>query len=179
MKATIIDNFLDEDIFEKIYQLLISSLFPWFFSPYVSDETSLDILTDERDIVNSRYFIHNFYMFDEDRELTVDWYDDDLKILKPFLQQLNISGLIRIKANLFPSTHEIYQHPFHVDYLFPHQGAILYINTCDGGTCFEDGTMVESVANRVLLFDSSIPHASTTCTNDKCRVNINVNFFGK
>lgn len=179
MKATIIDNFLDEDIFEKIYKMLLmeNNGFPWYYSGFVSDENDIHRLTLKNDIINSRYFHHNFYLSDE--QYGIKWNKNFYNILKPFLEQLNISELLRIKTNLFPSTHKVYQHPFHRDYLFPHQGAILYMNTCDGGTCFEDGTMVESVANRVLFFDSSIPHASTTCTNDKCRVNINVNFIGK
>ena len=41
----------------------------------------------------------------------------------------------------------------------------------------EDGTEIESRANRVLLFDPSKPHHSTSCTNDKRRVNININYL--
>jgi hypothetical protein len=29
----------------------------------------------------------------------------------------------------------------------------------------------------ILLFDPSKPHNSTTCTDDKCRVNVNFNYF--
>ena len=43
----------------------------------------------------------------------------------------------------------------------------------------EDGTKIESVANRVLLFDSSRPHSSTRCTDQKVRVNINLNYYTK
>ena len=41
----------------------------------------------------------------------------------------------------------------------------------------EDGTEIESRANRVLLFDPSKPHHSTSCTSDKRRVNININYL--
>ena len=32
-------------------------------------------------------------------------------------------------------------------------GAIFSLNTCDGYTKFKDGTKVESVANRIVIFD--------------------------
>ena len=44
-------------------------------------------------------------------------------------------------------------------------------------TVLEDGTECESVANRLLLFDATKPHHSTTCTDQKRRVNINVNYM--
>ena len=36
---------------------------------------------------------------------------------------------------------------------------------------------MESVKNRLLLFDSSRPHKSTSCSDKKCRMNININYF--
>ena len=36
--------------------------------------------------------------------------------------------------------------------------SILYINTNDGYTKFEDGTIVESVENRLVTFDSRMKH---------------------
>ena len=44
-------------------------------------------------------------------------------------------------------------------------------------TILNDDIMIESVENRVLLFDPSLPHSSTTCTNAKARFNININYF--
>ena len=60
---------------------------------------------------------------------------------------------------------------------YRHKSAILYINTNNGLTVLEDGTECESVANRLLLFDASKPHHSTTCTDQKRRVNINMNYM--
>ena len=47
----------------------------------------------------------------------------------------------------------------------------------DGYTRFEDGTKIESVANRVAVFESNLKHCGTTCTNTKSRVVINLNYF--
>jgi len=65
----------------------------------------------------------------------------------------------------------------HIDYDYSHKGAIFYLNTNNGFTTLENGTKVESIQNRLLLFDPSKPHNSTTCTDDKCRVNVNFNYF--
>jgi hypothetical protein len=51
------------------------------------------------------------------------------------------------------------------------------IFTCDGFTSLDDGTKIESIENRLLLFDSNKPHASSTCTNAKARFNMNFNYF--
>lgn len=54
---------------------------------------------------------------------------------------------------------------------------IFYLNTNDGFTILNGETKINSVENRILLFDPSELHSSTTCTNDKCRVNVNFNYF--
>ena len=65
----------------------------------------------------------------------------------------------------------------HVDYPFPHRNAVFSINTCDGYTKLEDGTKVESVANRMVTFPGNIEHRGTSCTDKKIRVVINFNYF--
>ena len=44
-------------------------------------------------------------------------------------------------------------------------------------TEFEDGTKVESVENRMMVFNPCIKHRSTTTTNAMGRYNINFNYF--
>ena len=90
---------------------------------------------------------------------------------------LDIKALIRIKINMYPNTEILKEHGMHIDFPFSHKTALLSINTCDGYTKLEDGTKIDSVANRILLFDASTPHTSSTCTNQPVRVNININYF--
>ena len=78
---------------------------------------------------------------------------------------------------MYPNTETLKEHGIHIDYSFPHKAGILSINTCDGYTKLEDGTKIDSVANRMLLFDASNPHNSSTTTNQPVRVNININYF--
>ena len=92
-------------------------------------------------------------------------------------QIINPSDLVRVKANLYLRTDEIVHNDNHIDYEFEHTAAILYVKTNDGLTILEDGTECESIANRLLLFDASKPHHSTSCTDQKRRVNININYI--
>jgi hypothetical protein len=64
----------------------------------------------------------------------------------------------------------------HNDFPFEHKGAILSLNTCDGGTWVEN-KFVKSEENQVIFFDPSKPHCSTSCTDNQVRVNIILNYF--
>ena len=85
--------------------------------------------------------------------------------------------MMRIKGNLYQSTETIFHHDNNTDYDFSHRGAIFYLNTNNGLTVLEDTIEIKSIENRLLIFDASRPHHSTTCSDDKCRVNVNFNFF--
>ena len=87
-----------------------------------------------------------------------------------------LKGLLRMKINFYGHTEKLFQHKMHYDYPFDHVGALLSLNTCDGGTVLEDGTKYDSVANRMLFFNPAQLHASTTTTNKKGRFNILVNY---
>ena len=54
---------------------------------------------------------------------------------------------------------------------------IFYLNTNNGYTKFEDGTVVKSIANRLLTFPTLCKHTSSSCTDVEARVNINFNYF--
>lgn len=163
MNYQIIDNALPEESFLKIKKSILNSQFSWNLTPWVSN------LEENLKTTSSYYFTHMFY--------SGLYIDPSCHIFIDLLNKLECKSLIRIKANLYPSTDNIEYQSEHVDYPFEHKGAIYYLNTNDGFTILEDGTKIESIENRLLLFDPSKPHNSTTCTNDKCRVNINFNYF--
>ena len=54
---------------------------------------------------------------------------------------------------------------------------ILYLNTNDGYTEFEDGKIVNSVANRFVEFPSNILHRGVSQTDTEWRSVINFNYF--
>jgi len=152
----IYDNFLEEDEFLKIKNSILNSEFSWNLTPNVSN------LQENLKITSSYYFTHLFETYE---------------IFESLLNKLNPTKIIRIKANLYPSTEQIEKHSNHIDYDYENIGAIYYLNTNNGLTILGDTVKVESVKNRLLLFDASRPHCSTTCSDDKCRVNVNLNFL--
>ena len=54
---------------------------------------------------------------------------------------------------------------------------IFYLNTNNGYTEFEDGSKVESVANRFVSFTGDLIHRGVSQTDTKARVVINLNYF--
>ena len=75
---------------------------------------------------------------------------------------------------------------FHIDLSFMDHGrmsewrtGILYLNTNNGYTLFEDGTKIESVANRFISFPSAMSHKGTTCSDENKRIILNFNYFPK
>ena len=159
----ILDNALSQENFENIKNFMLNPNFPWNLTPVVTNQK------ENLPVTASYYFTHEFWSgFHTEAQA---------QIFSPILNQIDCRAVIRNKANLYPSTETIIHHDDHIDYEFPHRGAIFYLNTNNGLTVLEDETKVESVENRLLIFDPSKPHHSTTCTNDKCRVNVNFNFF--
>ena len=94
-----------------------------------------------------------------------------------FKKLANFKTMIRIKINAYPYTNVVKEHKEHIDFNYEHIGAVFSLNTCDGYTKFSDGSKVGSVANRIVFFDASKKHHSTTTSNAKLRYNINFNFL--
>ena len=46
-----------------------------------------------------------------------------------------------------------------------------------GYTKLLDGTVIESIANRLLTFPTNMPHTSSTCNDKQIRSNININYY--
>jgi len=177
----VVDNFLPEGTFQILQNNILNPQtgFQWSFFPSVSHKQSDDGV----------YFVHIFYgdpfITPGGNEhfkngISCYYYDfifDTIKCMMTTDDEWELKSLMRCKANLYTQTPEIKEHDWHCDRTFSHKGAILYINNNDGYTILEDGTKIESVANRMLFFDPSIKHRSTTCTDKLCRLNINFNYF--
>ena len=50
------------------------------------------------------------------------------------------------------------------------------MNTNNGKTIFKHGEEVNSVANRMVIFNSNLEHAATSHTDEKTRVVVNFNY---
>ena len=164
------DDFLPTETFQYVQSQLMSPGWPWYF------QDSVDY-SEEKNNLEKFQFCYHLY-----RNHT--WQGAGESVVTPFLHQIRAVALVRAKANLQVRTETKKQNTFHVDLLDPDHKpyenlitAIYYVNTNDGVTMFEDGTEVESVANRMVVFPSKTKHTGTTCTNAKRRVVINFNFF--
>jgi hypothetical protein len=168
MYYVVYDNFLNAEEYGIIKQYLgPGGAFPWRLGSRINahDESNDDM-----------YFATMIYHSYED-----GWKNDiDSKPFQFISSKIHIESLFRIKANLyFPSkTKEVQHHAPHRDSNFKHQGALFFLTTCDAPTTMEDGTKIESIENRLLLFDPTSMHSSSSPTNAPYRVTINFNYFG-
>lgn len=159
----IIDDFLHPNDAEKLQEVVMSPMFSWGFADKIAGNESG---YSNQDI----YFLHTIY----------DGYSpcsDLWNMMMPFLDFLKPKALIRAKVNMYLPTDELYHHSKHEDQPYPHYGALYYINDNDGVTTMHDGTQIESVANRLVLFDSSLTHSSSSCTNASRRLTMNFNYL--
>lgn len=155
------DDYLDRELFLQIRDdILDSQNTPWFLQENVSGNG----------VESYPYFTHLLFS-DNNRNSNKFNF-----VATPIAFILGAHSLIRMKINLYPRTETLYHYKDHIDYQFPHKAAILYLNTNNGYTVIGD-QKIESVENRLLRFDATVPHHSTTCTDAPYRSNININYF--
>ena len=151
---------LNEENFRNLENLMMGSAIDWH---HVGGDVSVD----------SDYLVHAFFYYDENKH-PVD--SPFFKYLYPLLKKLSLKSLLRIKANFFPATERIEDHNLH-DHGSSHKMAIYSINTNNGYTRLKDGQKINSIANRVLIFDPLNLHASSSCSDKNCRVNLVVDYI--
>jgi hypothetical protein len=158
----VIDNFLPVDQYNEIYNVIRGKNFPWYYSDSVGYDNGKD--------VGDWYMLH--ILFEQ-----MSPQSQFFNILFPLIDKLQMKALIRAKVNFYPNIGKQIDNEFHRDQLYPHKGFIYYLNTNNGYTTLEDGTRIESVANRGVIFNSHNLHRGTQCTDQKVRYNINLNYF--
>lgn len=168
MYYVVYDNFLNAEEYGVIKQHLgPGGGFPWKLGPRINnnDQTNEDM-----------YFATMVYHSYQD-----GWQPDiNSYPFQTITSKIHIESLFRIKSNLyFPSkTEKVHHHAPHRDSNFKHQGALFFLTTCDAPTTMADGTQIDSVENRLMLFDPTSMHSSSSPTNTPYRVTVNFNYFG-
>ena len=169
MSIVIKENFVPQDFFTKMQSLMLGEEFPWYLSTPIGKDLDPDHLCNP---LNNVQLGHTFWFIDKP---VSPFYP---VCIKPFVKALGMRHLIRIKANLNLRTANIIKHGFHVDNNYDDSfTSILYVNTNDGYTEFENGKKIESVENRLVTFDTPLKHTGTTCTNQKYRLTLNLNYY--
>jgi len=164
------ENFLDAESFDKLYRLVDHPYFPWH-KENIIDPAFLgrfDFLCDLK--LNTQF--------------TLRLYDNGVVmskqcplIMKPFKDKLDIKKLVTAKINYNPVWSDVVEHSYHIDNPLKCKTAVFYLNSNDGYTAFESGEKIQSIANRIVIFDSSKKHTGTTCTDIHGRYVLNINYF--
>tara|TARA_R110000803_G_C11760255_1_gene293818 strand:+ start:54 stop:560 length:507 start_codon:yes stop_codon:yes gene_type:complete len=165
MSYKIIKNFLDIDFFNQVGNLILGTDFPWRRQGYRFNEDGTDSL----------YFNHIF--FNNMCENSPAY----LKIILPILHKLDCIAPIQIRANMFISK-LFTKSGWHSDYEEKCKTAILYLNTCDGGTELKINNKIKFIKaekNKMLIFDSSVSHRALTSKEEPIRYIINFNYYTK
>ena len=175
----VIDNFLQPKVFDKIKKTIMSNYFPWFH---------YDEIVRENEHKKDLTFYSMHMLYDNDRPT----FQNSFELMDPVLGELmklddprfRMNTLIRVKINNYPNQGTFREHTKHTDW--PSKGGLnrkaclFAINTCDGYTKIDNGkdsVKIDSKANRAILFDPTLDHASTNTTDQPRRVNINFNYF--
>ena len=175
---SVYDNYLDPRDFKKIQSVMMDDPdFPWNWCEHtVRNQFQNDGTLLENNYQYVHIFMNKITLF----ENRLSKY---ITILQPLIELIGAVAWIRIKANANPRTEKIVISGFHQDVTERRllecepTTAIFYLNTNDGYTIFEeDGTKVNSVANRICFFPHWMYHSCTTCTNANRRIALNLNF---
>ena len=171
----IIDDFLPHEEFINLSMCFPREIKREYQDTIVSFDKNEPFAYDSKDCYQ---FIHTF--FSGKGPLVSNDRSESCYILDTLLKRLNPYYLLRIKANLRPKSNRIIHSQFHID-LGENTGqktAIYYLNTNNGYTLFEEGsTRVDSIANRLVIFDGSERHCGTSCTDQKLRMVLNINYL--
>jgi hypothetical protein len=157
----ILQNFLEKDVFNNIKNILLSNNFPWYYSQ----------ITGNKNDYSDSFFYH--FLFEDDQQKS-PYFN---KILMPIISKLNFNYLLRSKINFYTKKNKFIKTAFHLDYQEPHTVALFSINTNNGFTLFKKGNKIPSIENQLLIFDGQLEHCSVSQTDEKFRINININII--
>jgi len=162
----VIDNFLEKEDFYKFQEEIFNiHTVPWFYRGSQTHES----IEDLNDI---GYFTLSFF-----NHLPSDFTNFNYYLFKIY-EKLDCKALIQVRANLATISNNKKMY-FHTDYDFKCNTAIFYMNTNNGATILDrnEKIKIDSVENRMLIFDSQIEHCALTQSDVKRRIVLNLNYF--
>jgi hypothetical protein len=162
-KYEVVDNFLEKEDFKNLQNFMFSRELSWFYTSNLN--------TNQKNNSAHFYFEHHFYNQAQGGDSRF------INLLHPLLKKIKNKIFIRIKGNLYPKTSKLENHASHCDFPWKHKACLFSINTCDGGTILANKEKIKSIENRMLFFEAHKPHSSTSTTDSKVRINININYF--
>ena len=166
----IVDNFLEKENFDKFQKDILSDQIPWFYKESQTNES----LNDPKDVGYFSLCLYSEFM---------NGYMGLNEHLFKMYEKLQCKALIQTRANLVLKQFGQQNFNYHVDLSprqdSPHITAIYYMNTNNGYTILDknEKVKIDSVENRMLIFDSRIHHCGIIQTDVKRRIVININYY--
>ena len=161
----ILDNFLPQDQFKPIQDFFFSNELGWLWN---------DSIAGENNSLNNFQFNHVFF---NNRNPYLDRkFSPHCNYLKPIFLKLDPMYTLRVKANLRPRTSFPHKGNWHIDTDIDSLTAVYYLNSNNGYTEFESGESIDTVENRMVIFDSNLKHRGVSCTDQKRRIVLNINY---
>ena len=158
----IIDDLMPSYQFKQLQSVMMGTDFPWYYNEGILSQNEKD----------KYQFTHTLY------DIRPPWNGerDFYYLVSSFFINLGMRKLYRVKANLNPRTIFHREGGYHTDDFPCPYTAVFYANTNNGYTKIKGHGKVKSVANRLVIFDSSLKHSGFTCTDEKRRIVLNFNW---
>lgn len=160
------DNFLEPIEYNKLKNKIINDKFPWFFVEKDTHPISEN---------SNGYFRNYFY---KDQMPTNELYFDCL----PLLNKLGCVTPVEIRANLNLRDVDSKASGYHTDNNYKNVfTAVLFFTTCNAKTIIRSENKeisIDSVENRILIFNSLTEHKLVYQTDVHKRYILNINYYG-
>ena len=182
----IIDDFLPRELFIPFaYTLMVSNHYsPCDFTAVPEEKDgSIDSfgenLSDQKNL-SEVMFQSVQYRREVNQQRVSDFYIQNEEGFDQIKRLLNIKNLFMIRTNCTIGQQEPKKGEWHTDLttnyvLENYKVAILYLNSNNGGTEFEN-TFVESKVNRCVVAPMTMKHRQVWHTNSKLRYVMNINY---
>jgi len=188
----IIDNALSPLVFQKLQKEVMGWTFPWFWGRVVAEDTN----------IHPSLYGWSHTLFDEGRPVGRLWEPLELGILNALdTTGHNIKTIHRVRLVLNTASDQARLNGEHVDFDFPHNTALLYLNDSDGDTViyneqFDSSANLNAIAyrkkfladeltplitiqpeeNKLVWFNGLHYHTGTLPTTTARRVVMNINY---
>ena len=187
MNVTIQDDWLPWYNLHIFKEYILDVDFPWYKCKVVAEEgIRKSPIEQHPKFAPRQQFVHAF----------LDDYGLDSSGGSKFIHEmgklLNAKKLYRCKLNYGMRTVESTIGGWHNDYKIEKNWskemnnaipdmkiALFYLNTNNGYTILEDGTKIESIENRLAIFDNTVIHTDCSQTDIQGRLVLNIAFTTK
>jgi len=169
----LLDNFLTEEEYEPFHLLTDSA----------TTEGNYHINMRYVEGVGSHTYNDGYYFVNNVYENATVKNEMFFTHAAPIINKLDHLALLRVRMNWYPRASTISEHASHIDYIPktltppPILVGLYYVNTNDGYTRLGRDLIIESKANRLVIFNALTPHNSSTATDVDLRCVINFNFI--